>query len=175
MADWKYFNVKKNGILLEISWYPKDFTARYKFDGITLRYGTHIMAMCPSVFSEERIRDKIFGECIFSSFEEARDIIQTQTVLFESTRAHYSQMKESQAKRKELLTKEISKYRKAFKQGELEQREYQLKIKPLKKQRSDIDFEFSRIYWEEAKMIPVVNGAATIILSNYLQDLWRLA
>ena len=54
---WKTFTTEKDGVKLEVTWWSHDFTAKYKVGDITLRYGLHIMAMCPKKYSEEWLRN----------------------------------------------------------------------------------------------------------------------
>ena len=55
--SWKTFTTEKDGVKLEVTWWSHDFTAKYKVGNITLRYGLHIMAMCPKKYSEEWLRN----------------------------------------------------------------------------------------------------------------------
>lgn len=91
--NWKTFTMEKNGVKLEVTWWQKDFTAKYKIDNAILKYGLHIPAMCPLVYNEERLKQKLEEEGIHSCFREAEDIIKTQEVFIEAAKARFSKTK----------------------------------------------------------------------------------
>lgn len=88
--SWKTFTTEKNGVKLEVTWWSHDFTAKYKVGDITLRYGLHIMAMCPKKYSEEWLRNDFEKKGLYASFKEAGEIISNQSVFFEAAKAKFA-------------------------------------------------------------------------------------
>lgn len=87
---WKTFTTEKDGVKLEVTWWSHDFTAKYKVGDITLRYGLHIMAMCPKKYSEEWLRNDFEKKGLYASFKEAGEIISNQSVFFEAAKAKFA-------------------------------------------------------------------------------------
>ena len=88
--SWKTFTTEKDGVKLEVTWWSHDFTAKYKVGDITLRYGLHIMAMCPKKYSEEWLRNDFEKKGLYASFKEAGEIISNQSVFFEAAKAKFA-------------------------------------------------------------------------------------
>lgn len=180
MIPWKRFTTKKDGVRLEVTWWAHDYTVRYRIGFITLKYGRHIMAMCPMQYSENELRDSFEKDGLYASFKEAGDILINQTVLLDIIKAKFSEAKNEQSQQNEIINKKLRELRQQFKAGNLTQKEYQFQIKPLKKRKSDLDWEYSKqarqtIETLTAESITPINMATSDIIRDYLKELWESA
>ena len=64
---WKTFRAEKEGITLDVIYWAKDFTVRYKCGEIVLSYSRHMMYMIPKIYTEE----------IWQGFNRRRSILCT--------------------------------------------------------------------------------------------------
>ena len=92
---WKTFTTEKDGVRLEVTWWDHDFNAKYKVGDIVLKYGRHIMAMCPMKYTEEWLKNDFEKNGLYASFKEAGEIISNQSVFFEATKAKFAIIKKN--------------------------------------------------------------------------------
>lgn len=170
---WKTFTTEKDGVRLEVTWWDHDFTAKYKVGDVILKYGRHIMAMCPMKYTEEWLKNDFEKHGLYASFKEAGEIISNQSVFFEATKAKFAITKEDQKKRLEELNSKLRELKQKFKAGELTQAEYQNQKKPFDNQKNKINYEYDHICAATAMTFEVFHVDARSIIRDYLGDLWR--
>ena len=58
-----------DGLTIKMEYWKKDYSATYESPYGTIKFGSHIMAMCPWIFTEEQIRNdkaRLAGEYFVS-------------------------------------------------------------------------------------------------------------
>lgn len=170
---WKTFTTEKDGVKLEVTWWSHDFTAKYKVGNITLRYGLHIMAMCPKKYSEEWLRNDFEKKGLYASFKEAGEIISNQSVFFDAAKAKFSITKKDQKKHLEELNSQFRELKQKYKAEELSQNEYTIQKAELEHQKNYIQTDYYSICSDIAKSSEVFHEDARSIIAAYLRDLWK--
>ena len=170
---WKTFSTEKDGVKLEVTWWMHDFTAEYKVGDIVLKYGRHIMAMCPMKYSEEWLKNDFEKNGLYVSFKEAGEIITSQQVFFEATKAQFAITKKNNEKQIEELNSKLRELKQKYKAGELIQNEYKIQKEALEHQKNYIRLDYYDICSDIAKDIAVINQEARSLITGYLHDLWR--
>ena len=170
---WKTFETEKDGVKLEVTWWPHKFIAKYKAGDSILKYGRNIMAMCPMKYSEESLKNDFEKTGLYASFKEAGEIITTQQVFFEAKSAQFAIRKKEQEKEVDELNKQLRELKQKYKAGELTQSEYQNRQKPFNEKKMYIDLEHYHICKSIAEEITVIHEDARAIIKDYLEELWR--
>lgn len=170
---WKIFTAEKDGITLEVIYWAKDFTVRYKFGEITLSYYRHMMYMIPKIYTEEMLRKKLDEEDIWQGFREAEKIITVKKNFFENLRKEFAERKQIQTEQIEELNKRRRELKKGFKDGALTQKEYQKLKGEIEKEKDNFYFSNSDEIFKTANSIEAKSGCTHSILRNYLEEIWK--
>ena len=170
---WKTFETEKDGVNLKVTWWIHDFIAEYKIEDVVLKYGRHIMAMCPMKYNEEWIKNDFEKNKLYASFKEAGEIITNLSVFFEATKAQFAITKKEQTKQIEDLNSKLSELKQKYKAGELTQLEYKNKKEALDHEKNYIRLDYYEICSDIAKEIAVINNETRSLITDYLHDLWR--
>ena len=171
---WKTFSTEKDGVKLEVTWWMHDFTAEYKVGDIVLKYGRHIMAMCPMKYSEEWLKNDFEKNGLYASFKEAGEIISNQQVFFEATKSQFEITKKTQEKQLDDLNCQLRDLKQKYKTGEITQTVYQNLKKPIANQKNEIQMVYYKTCSTIADGIEVFHDDTRQIIKGYLEDLWRI-
>ena len=169
---WKTFTTEKDGVKLEVNWWDHDFNAVYKTGDVCLKYGRHIMGMCPLKYTEKWLREDFEKEGLYISFKEAGDIITSQTVFIESVKAQFWDKQKELKTKIDIYNEQLHELKQKYKAGSLTQTEYQNLRKPIQKQKTFLEYEYSNKCMEIAESISCINNGTKYIIRDYLKELW---
>ena len=130
------FSYSSRGININIRYSQKDYTAEYTSPYGILKYGRHIMAMCPWMYSEEIIRENC--ESIVDYFIELKTFLDNHPDFIENAKKEQKEYLAPLELELTELRQKKSKMRKLFKNGEIPEKEYGEVCKQIKKKQKDI-------------------------------------
>lgn len=135
------------GLTIKMEYGKKDYSATYESPYGTIKYGSHIMAMCPWVFTEKQIRNekaRLAGEYFVSMkkfLDENPDFIEKSK---QELKERYAPVK----KEIELQRQKKSEMKQKFKAGEISEEEYSAACKLLKRIKDSL-YTVDRRFYDE--------------------------
>ena len=170
-TEFQTFTQTKENMTLKARWGKKDFGVFYDWNGIILHWGLHIMYMCPKVYCEEDIKN--FCQESFECFKEAVDILEARNDFFKAKQKEYEKEYAERTAAIEEINKKKRELKRQFKQGQIEEREFQKKTYPLNKEKQRLNYHDCTDYGEQIESLQLnCNEITKKIMQNYLEDLW---
>ena len=136
-----------DGLTIKMEYWKKDYSATYESPYGTIKFGSHIMAMCPWIFTEEQIRNdkaRLAGEY----FVSMKKFLDENPDFIEKAKQELKERHSPILKEIELQRQKKSEMRKKFKAGEISEDEYSEVCKVLKRMKDSLYIVDSRFYDE---------------------------
>lgn len=170
-TEFKTFKQTKENMTLKATWCKKDFEIFYDWNGIVLHWGLHIMYMCPKVYSQDDINK--FCQESFKYFKEAVAVLEARKEFFDTKKNQYEKEFSERAAAIDEINKQKCELKKQFKQGLIEEREFQKKVYPLNKEKQQLNYHDCTDFNNEIESLQLnCHEITQKILRNYLEDLW---
>ena len=135
------------GLTIKMEFGKKDYSATYESPYGTIKYGSHIMAMCPWIFTEDQIRNdkaRLAGEY----FVSMKKFLDENPDFIEKSKQELKERHTPVEKEIELQRQKKSEMRKKFKAGEISEVEYSEVCKVLKRMKNSLNTVDWRYYDE---------------------------
>ena len=135
------------GLTIKMEFGKKDYSATYESPYGTIKYGSHIMAMCPWIFTEDQIRNdkaRLAGEY----FVSMKKFLDENPDFIEKSKQELKERHTPVEKEIELQRQKKSEMRKKFKAGEISEDEYSEVCKVLKRMKNSLNTVDWRYYDE---------------------------
>ena len=139
-----------DGLTIKMEYWKKDYSATYESPYGTIKFGSHIMAMCPWIFTEEQIRNdkaRLAGEY----FVSMKKFLDENPDFIEKAKQELKERHSPILKEIELQRQKKSEMRKKFKAGEISEDEYSEVCKVLKRMKNSLNTVDWRYYDELQK------------------------
>lgn len=136
-----------DGLTIKMEYWKKDYSATYESPYGTIKYGSHIMAMCPWIFTEKQIRNdkaRLAGEY----FVSIKKFLDKNPDFIENAKQELKERHSPILKEIELQRQKKSEMRKKFKAGEISEDEYSEVCKLLKRMKNSLNTVDWRYYDE---------------------------
>ena len=136
-----------DGLTIKMEYWKKDYSATYESPYGTIKFGSHIMAMCPWIFTEEQIRNdkaRLAGEY----FVSMKKFLDENPDFIEKAKQELKERHSLILKEIELQRQKKSEMRKKFKAGEISEGEYSEVCKVLKRMKNSLNTVDWRYYDE---------------------------
>lgn len=167
--QWKTFVYEKDGKTLEVSYWAKDFSIKYRSRFYPMIIGRHMPYACPSVFTEEMLRSRCGG--YLNDFLKAENfLVENQEKIRKETKRLAKELRRNE-EIIEVFNVARRQYKKEFKENKFSQKEYQKKLKLIE----DEKYELRKNSVEEAEAFAVKLGADDIetkrLATSYIMTL----
>lgn len=135
------------GLTIKMEYGKKDYSATYESPYGTIKYGSHIMAKCPWVFTEKQIRNekaRLAGEY----FVAMKKFLDENSDFIEKSKQELKERYAPVEKEIELQRQKKIEMKKKFKAGEISEEEYSAACK-LSKRIKDSLYTVDRRFYDE--------------------------
>ena len=133
------------GLTIKMEYWKKDFTATYDSPYGPIKFGSHIMAMCPWIFTEDQIKNEK-SRLAGNYFVSIKKFLDENPDFIENSKKELAECRAPVKKEIDIQRQKKSEMKQKFKSGKLSEDEYSKVCKHLKRLKDSLNTVDWRFY-----------------------------